>query len=194
MAIKKKVGQEAKKEATEVTQDVAEVDNVDKIRDILFGNQMREFNTRFAQLETRLAADLELMRKDTSQQIESLQGYLESEIDSLGSRLNTEEAQRIQQMDELDDDLKKNTRQLEKKISDSAKELDRQARALNEKLLQQSKEFQQLLGEQIQQTRQLMDGYQQQLSTSKLDRSLLAELFNDVAMQLNQDDGGSPAE
>ncbi len=35
-----------------------EADSVDTIRDILFGNQMRGFDQKFAQLEERLASDI----------------------------------------------------------------------------------------------------------------------------------------
>ena len=36
--------------------------NVDKIRDILFGAQMRDYDKRFARLEDRLMKDAEALR------------------------------------------------------------------------------------------------------------------------------------
>ena len=35
--------------------------NVDKIREILFGGQMRDYEQRFADLETRLTKNIELI-------------------------------------------------------------------------------------------------------------------------------------
>ncbi len=39
-----------------------EVNNVDKIRDILFGNQMRDYDAKFARLEERLQAEAAELR------------------------------------------------------------------------------------------------------------------------------------
>ncbi len=93
-----------------------EADSVDTIRDILFGNQMRGFDQKFAQLEERLASDISALRQENSRQIESLQTFIESEIDILGSKLTSEEKARVEEMDSLDSELKQTAKQLDKKI------------------------------------------------------------------------------
>ena len=66
-----------------------EQDNVDKRRDILFGTQMRELDRKFAQLEDRIESDFSTIRKENTNQVESLQSFVESEIEILTSKLSS---------------------------------------------------------------------------------------------------------
>ena len=170
--------------ATETT----DVDNVDKIRDILFGNQMRDFDRKFNQLEKRIASDLGNLRKENSLQIESLQTFIEGEIEILSSKLSTEETTRIDQMDELDETLKKNVKQIDKKITDLGNSMETQTREINQKLLKQSQDFNAEMNNQFDLVRKRMDDHQQELSIGKVDKSILAEMFNSLAVQINADD------
>jgi len=56
---------------TTESSDTNELDNVDKIRDILFGNQMRDFDRKFHQLEERISSELDSLRKESALQMES---------------------------------------------------------------------------------------------------------------------------
>ena len=168
--------------------DSAELDNVDKIRDILFGNQMRDFDKKFNQLEDRISAELTSLRKENSLQMESLQTFIEGEIEILSNKLSAEESSRIEEMDDLDSELKKSARQLDKKIADLSKALDTQSRDINQKMLKQSQDFNSELKSQIEQTRKRMDDYKQELASTKTDKSVLAEMFNSLALQINADE------
>lgn len=168
--------------------DSAEADNVDKIRDILFGNQMREVEQRFASLEKGLANDLAAMRNENALQIESLKTFIESEIEILGSRLSGEEQSRIENVDELDDKIKQNVKQVDKKIGDVVKSLDKNARDINQKILKQSQDFSSELSNQIGEARDRMDSHRQELSSVKVDKRVLSEMLNALALQVNPDD------
>ncbi len=166
----------------------SELDNVDKIRDILFGNQMRDFDRKFQQLEDRISNELNNLRKENSLQIESLQTFIESEVEILSNKISAEENARVEQIDDLDDEIKKATKQLDKKLADLSKLLDTQSRDINQKMLKQSQDFNNELTNQIEQTRKRMDDYRQELASSKTDKSVLAEMFNSLALQINADE------
>ena len=168
--------------------DAGEADNVDKIRDILFGNQMREVEQRFASLEKSLANDLAALRNENALQIESLKTFIESEVEILGSRLAGEEQSRIDNVDELDDKVKQNVKQIDKKIADLVKSLDKSSREINQKLLKQSQDFSSELSNKIGEARERMDGHREELSAAKVDKLLLAEMLNALALQVNPDD------
>ena len=168
----------------------AETDNVDKIRDILFGNQMRDVEKRFASMEKTLSNDLAAMRKENALQIESLKNFIENELEILGSKLMGEEKSRIENVDELDSKVKQHVKQFDKKVTDVAKSLDKSARDLNKKLLQQSQEYSKELNSQIGEARERMDDHRQELSNSKVDKQLLAEMLNSLALQINSDESG----
>ena len=162
--------------------------NVDKIRDILFGNQMRDYDRKFNQLEERIANDLANLRKENALQIESLQTFLESEVEILGGKLAAEEKNRIHEMDNMDGLIIKNVKQIEQKISDLGTSLETQSRDINQKMLKQSQDFNSELASQIEQTRKRLDDYRQDLSKGKVDKSALAEMLNSMALQINADE------
>ncbi|MDH3762781.1 MAG: hypothetical protein OEU50_17525 [Gammaproteobacteria bacterium] len=168
--------------------DATETDNVDKIRDILFGNQMREVEQRFASLEKSLASDLAAMRNENALQIESLKIFIESEIEILGSKLSGEEQTRIENVDELDDKVKQSVKQIDKKIADVVKSLDKNSRDINQKILKQSQDFNTELSNQITEARERMDSHREELSSAKVDKLLLSEMLNALALQVNPDD------
>jgi DNA repair exonuclease SbcCD ATPase subunit len=176
------------KAAAPQTGDSSDLDNVDKIRDILFGNQMRDFDKKFNQLEDRISTELNNLRKENALQMDSLQTFIEGEIEILSNKLSAEESTRIENMDDLDSELKKSAKQLDKKIADLSKALDTQSRDSNQKMLKQSQDFNGELNKQIEQTRKRMDDYKQELSSTKTDKSVLAEMFNSLALQINAEE------
>ena len=68
--------------------------NVDKIRDILFGSQMRDYEKRFTRLEDNVTKALETLREDMTKRLDTLGGFVRQEVDSLSQRVKTEKAER----------------------------------------------------------------------------------------------------
>src|SRR5215813_12449769 len=64
--------------------DGREGQNVDKIRDILFGAQMRDYDKRFARLEDRLMKDAEALRDEMRKRLDALESYVKQEAEALG--------------------------------------------------------------------------------------------------------------
>src|SRR4051794_5479853 len=68
----------------------AEVGNIDKIREIIFGGQMRDYSKRFATLETRVIKESVELREDTRKRFEVLEMFIKREFEALSERLQTE--------------------------------------------------------------------------------------------------------
>src|SRR5712692_10300209 len=81
--------------------DSGEVANVDKIRDILFGSQMRDYEKRFARMEDRLAKDAAALREDLKKRFDALESFAKQEIESVGQRLKGEKSERLEALKEL---------------------------------------------------------------------------------------------
>ncbi len=64
--------------------------NIDKIRDILFGSNMREYEQRFMRLEEALRKESSDLRDTTRRHLESLEAYVHKELAAIENRLNTE--------------------------------------------------------------------------------------------------------
>src|SRR3974390_155448 len=67
--------------------------NVDKIRDILFGANMREYEKRFARLEEKLTKSSDALRDDLKKRFDSLESFMREEMESNNQRLKAEKAE-----------------------------------------------------------------------------------------------------
>ena len=80
--------------------------NVEKIRDILFGGNMRDYDKRFAKLEDRLISDIERLSQDVFKRFENLDGYIRKEFEDLTNKLHTEKTERKQDREEGHGEIK----------------------------------------------------------------------------------------
>lgn len=178
-----------KSSATDKQEKIIEDDanNVNKIRDILFGNQVRDFDNRFMQFEKSITADLDNLRQENKRQIESLQSFVESEFEVLSTRISGEEKSRIDELENLNGSLSKSVKQIDKKMADAGKTIDSQFRENNQKILKQSQDFNSELHSQIEQTRKRADDSKQELASGKVDKTILAEMLTSLALQMNTD-------
>ena len=60
--------------------------NVDKIRDILFGSQMRDYEARFARLEETLVKETMEIRETNRRRFDQLETYIKREFETVQSR------------------------------------------------------------------------------------------------------------
>src|SRR5262245_5515000 len=68
--------------------------NVDKIRDILFGSQMRDYEIRFARLEETVVKETSELRDSSRRRFDQLEQYIKREFETLESRLKAEREER----------------------------------------------------------------------------------------------------
>ena len=76
------------------TSPAPEGENLEKIREILFGRQVQTHDHRFEQLEQRLAKESASLRADFNQQMNALEDRIVSRINTLTQRLQSEETAR----------------------------------------------------------------------------------------------------
>jgi hypothetical protein len=80
---------------------IDESGNVDRIRNILFGSQMRDYDDRFQKLEERLAREAGELRSDLQRQLQALETFMKGETESMTNRVKTEQSERIQAVQQL---------------------------------------------------------------------------------------------
>src|SRR5438477_4779548 len=112
---------------------------VDRIRDILFGPLMREYDGRFQRLEDNLAREANEIRTDTQKRLDALERFIKGEVDSLNSRAAAEHGERCNATDKLGRDLADAARNLDTKVSNLSEQTAKNLGELRELLLQQSK-------------------------------------------------------
>src|ERR1700757_4861974 len=67
-----------------------EVVGVDKIRDLLFGNQMQDYDRRFSKLEDRLNQRFKEIESDAARNLAAFESNTKKQIESLANQLREE--------------------------------------------------------------------------------------------------------
>jgi len=158
--------------------------NIDKIRDILFGSNMRDYEQRFAHLEEALKKESSDLRDTTRRHLESLEGFVHKELAALEGRLNVERDERSESHSRLANDLSLTSMSILKKIGEMENHEAQAKREIRNDLLQQSKELTDAIRHKGEEIIALLERRSQELQHSKTDRAALAGLFNEVALRL----------
>lgn len=161
--------------------------NIDKIREILFGGQMRDYERRFARLEERLVKEASDLRDDTRRRFDALEAFVKQELEALSERLQFEQRARDDSVQDLARALKETGQSIERKLAQLDEQTARGQRELRQQILDQSKS----LSEEIRQKRDelaaLVEREVAALSSDKTDRAALAGLFSEVALRLTNE-------
>ena len=162
-------------------------ESLDKVRDILFGSQAREYEKRFARLEERLVKEASELREDLKNRFDVLEVYVKKEVQSLIDKLKAEHDERSESDKDISNELKDTSRAFDKKTTQLDEQLNANVRGLREQILDQSKT---MLDEMRKKNEAMAAGLERataELRDEKTDRATLAALFMEVAMRLNNE-------
>ena len=168
-------------------EEVEEAGKVDRIRDILFGSQMRDYDGRFQRLDERLAHDASEARGEVQKRIEALENFLKSEVQSLTNRLNVEQNDRNRAIEKLAHDLAETARALEGKIRNLDEHSAGELHNLREQLLEQSKALSAEIKDKHDQMKAGLDHEAAQIRGAMTGRESLAEMLSEVALRLKNE-------
>lgn len=165
--------------------------NLDKIRDILFGERAREHDRRFAQLEQHLIREANDLRNDLKRRFESLELYIKKEVDALTHRLSKEQDVRGESVTKLTQDLT----QLAATLEDKARQLEKQSDQAQSHVLQQLTERTSALADDVRarhaETTSALEGAVRDLRAEKTDRAALAAILMDASKRLSEERASS---
>src|SRR4029077_10474983 len=161
--------------------------NVDKIRDILFGSQMRDYEKRFARLEENVSKAVETLREDTMKRLETLSSFAQQEVESLSQRLKTEKSERSEGLKELARELKEAAKMIEKKLGQLEEQTSDVQSDLRAKLLEHSKAFSNEIDKLRRDSSASLDREVEALRNDKTDRAALADIFAEFSLRLKDD-------
>lgn len=162
-------------------------ESLDKVRDILFGSQAREYEKRFARLEERLLNEASDLREDLKRRFDTLEAYIKKEIESLTGRLQAETDQRAESAKQVSAELKDTALAFERKTGQLGEHQTRSERELRDQILDQSKSISDEIRQKHEALTALLERSTSELRNEKTDRAALASLFMEVAMRLNHE-------
>jgi len=161
--------------------------NLDKIRDILFGPQARDYDRRLARLEERLVKEAVDLRADLKTRYDALELYIKKEVAALGDRLTTEHNERAESGRKFTYDMKEMGEHFEKKTAQLAEQASLNQRELREQILERFRTLSDDLRQKSTELSASLERHMQELRVEKTDRAALAALFAEVAMRLNHE-------
>jgi hypothetical protein len=161
--------------------------NIDKIRDILFGVQMRDYEKRFSRLEERLLKESADLRDETTRRFDALETFVKNEFEALTERLQSEQRSRDESIQHVSRELQTTAQGLEKKLSQFDEQTTRSQRDLRQQILDQSKKLSDEIRQKNAELSTVVEREVAELAHAKTDRASLAGLFTEVALRLNNE-------
>lgn len=169
----------------EVSSQSGGVENVDKIRDILFGNQMRDYERKFTRLEERIMKEVTRLREESDKRFDDLETYLNKEVESISMRLNNEQKARSEAEKLLGDEMSKSFKLLEQKLTDMDNQFSDTTRELRQQILDQSKILSSEISKKYDETNQTLERSAEELREEKMDRTALSSLLTELAIRIS---------
>lgn len=161
--------------------------NIDQIRDIIFGAQMRDYDRRFAQLEERLLKDSADLREELRQRYASLEEFIRREMDALNERVSAEQRGRVSQLQEVAGNLEQSSRTADRRFQETGEELARTQRDLRGELARHAANFAEELNRRGAELGGALKREADELHNRKADRATLGALFAEIAARLTDD-------
>ena len=162
-------------------------ESLDKVRDILFGSQAREYEKRFARLEERLIKEAADLREDLKNRFDALELYVKKEVESLVAKLKSEHDERTESAQGISNELKDASRAFEKKTTQLDEQINDNVRGLREQILEQGKTISDDIRKKHESMTAGVERATAELRDEKTDRAALAALFMEMAMRLNNE-------
>ena len=162
---------------------------VDKIRDLLFGNQMQDYDRRFSKLEERFLQRFKDTESETARNLSAYNSNSKKQVESLASQLREEKDLRADGDKEIERSLREQTQSLEKRLRTMSDQVSQLERDFSDRLAREVQTLHEEIKRRNEDVHHTLEKMFAELSNVKTDRNLLAGLFVEVAKCLNQDTG-----
>ncbi len=185
----------SKKTESSTSQDIAagmsadsdSQENVDKIRDILFGGQMRDYESRFRTMDKLISQETSRLSNDISARLDQLDTYIKNEFNVLNEKLLSEGKERKNASEDLAGSVADMRKVLENRIADVDEVHGSAEQEIRGRLHEQATELLEAMrNNQVAIETSLRDE-SRRLGDEKVARSDLAGLFSEVALRLQRE-------
>ena len=160
--------------------------NMEQVRELLFGTQIRDLESRFRLAEERILKETAEMRDDIRRRFDTLEHFIKKETQELGSRLDGEMAERRDATAEL----KQTAAALEERVARLDQHTATHERELRQLILEEVKKLSEEIRTKHEDVTTQLRNETRELRGAKADRATLGSLLADMAIRIN---GGTPA-
>jgi hypothetical protein len=168
-------------------EEVSEAGSVDRIRDIIFGNQMQDYERRFARLEERIMQEIGNLREDTDNRIDSIETYINKEVESVNDRIKAEQDKRTEAVNKVAKELKDAVKSITNNIERLDEKQGKDSHELRQQLLDQSKNLSGEINKKYKEVSAALDQAVRELRDDKVDRAMLSEILMEMAVRISSE-------
>jgi hypothetical protein len=113
----------------------ADSDDLDRIRHILFGDQISAYDSRFGSLESRTRSDRAELRTDVAKRLAALETFVKGELGAISERIRDEREERTRIFRQISKEFRDGLELTEKRLAEYAAQADRELHAFREQFL-----------------------------------------------------------
>jgi len=162
-------------------------EDVDQIREIIFGGQMRDYDSRFKILQEELQAITDSMRADFQRRVETLNKSLKTSNDEISSSFNKEQSARRDTAQSIQDEISSLKANTQADFDHLENMVEQKTKQLTEHHENTQQDLDQRLSHQIDSIKKRFDHQIAELTERKVSREELAGLLTEVALRLKGD-------
>lgn len=162
--------------------------NLEKIKELLFGAQMREQEKRLLRLEERLTREYSELQSDLGQRLSAIELDLRQDLVNLSAAMTAEQRQREDALRTLNDQTKNAFTEVGKQIDQLVEQTAQQQQELRQQIQAQSETLEEEIQQNYQQILAVLERRVGEMQAGKVDRVALASLFRELALKVNNHD------
>lgn len=160
---------------------------IEKVRDILFGSQIKSNEARFARLEEGLAREVFELKDLLRRRVESLETFFHSETQALAERIRDEREERMSTFEAHDLEMKGALTSLARRLGDLNVAMNEGDSSVRRDLMNESRKLLDEIALRHESVRGLMESRVSELQSRKADRAVISDLMRELAAQLEKD-------
>ena len=161
--------------------------NVDKIRDIIFGSQMRDYDKKFARLEERLLKESADLREELKRRFASLESFMKSEVEVLNDANKSEKNERHQALKSLGDKLGETAANWDRRAAETGEHSAKTQRDLRQLVLDETKRLSEDIAQKHTNVAAELGRESQELRGMLTDKYALSDLFAELSLRLKNE-------
>ncbi len=161
--------------------------NVDQIRDILFGGQMRDYERRFHELNQKLEADLARMREAADKRLAQIEKRIDDQLDKLGKLVRQEIDDRTGALADLESRVQQAARTARAEINKAVDGVSDEVAQSDERLRAALADLHDTMAARAGDTEAALSRASTELRADKVGREDLAALLTEFALRLKGD-------
>ena len=166
-----------------------ETESVGKIRDILFGEQMHVYESRFVELEEHIQRESRRSQEELEKRFSRLDSFMRDEFEKIADRLQQESNDRVEAAQSTLNQLTEAEDRVGSLVNNLGAELRREHEKIKADVADRTKEQMAQLDRSRDELMKALNDYESRLRHEKLDRESLAEMLVGVADRLRAQEG-----